>query len=297
MIFERLILGTAGIGGIWGPVEPAASVETVLLAMELGIGAIDTAPAYAQAERFVGEALRQWRRPLPAISSKVGRLPGATAYDGHYDYSRDAMFRSAAASLEKLGIPELDVLFLHDPAQIPQNDFERVVEVMVELKDRGYARQIGIGGNPPLYAWPWLVDDTFSVLMEYNRLNACHTPALETSLPAALAAGKRYYAASPLNMGALGRPFADFSRNPPSWLPESDIAAARSLHQLAESEGLQLRAMAHRFLLSFPPEFNIVIGPSNPEELRATLGDFASGHLPVPLFQKILQSSNEKSLT
>lgn len=293
MKFERLILGTAGIGGIWGDVSPEASVETVLLALERGVKAIDSAPAYARAEAFLGAALNQWKGPAPAISSKVGRLQGFTAYDGHYDYSRDAMFRSVAATLENLGVTSLDILFLHDPAQIPENAFGAAVEVLQELKAKGYTRALGLGGNPPAWAWRWLNGGAFDVLMEYNRLNACHTPAMETSLPACDAAGLRYFAASPLYMGLLGKSFAAFSGDLPAWLTENDVAAARWLGLLAEAEGMPLHTLAHRFLLSVPFSFNIVIGPSNPKELEKTLGDFAAGPLPQTLYQKILHYSKD----
>ncbi|MBO9153623.1 aldo/keto reductase [Chitinophaga sp. GCM10012297] len=293
MKLGRLILGTAGIGGIWGTVDAVASVECVLMALEQGVEAIDTAPAYAHAETYVGEALRQWKGRVPSVSSKAGRLQGLTASDGRYDYSRDAMFRSVETSLKKLGLSALDVLFLHDPAHIPQSIFGKTVDVMTELKEKGYAKTTGLGGNPPGWAWPWLREGVFDVLMEYNRLNACNTAAIETSLPASLSAGMRYFAASPLNMGVLGRSFHDFSLLPPDWLPEADVAVARKLHQLAAEEGMELRAMAHRFLLSIPYPFNIVIGPSNPRELSSTLGDFAAGPLPEPLFGKILHYSKD----
>lgn len=293
MKFDRLILGTAGTGGIWGEVVPEESVQTVLLALENGIKAIDTAPAYGHAETYLGEALKQWKGPVPFVSSKAGRMQGFTAYDGHYDYSRDAMFRSVATTLERVGLPALDMLFLHDPAQIPEWEFGAAVQVMQELKNKGYTRGIGLGGNPPDWAWPWLEEGAFDVLMEYNRLNACHTPAMETSLPACREAGVRYFAASPLNMGFLGKSFAAFSEDPPEWLPADDVQAARRLHRLAESEGIALRTMAHRFLLSVPFEFNIVIGPSNPRELEGTLGDFAGGPLPETLYEKILHNSKD----
>lgn len=293
MKFDRLILGTAGIGGIWGEVVPEESVEALLLALENGIKAIDTAPAYGYAETYLGAALKQWKGPVPFVSSKAGRMQGFTAYDGHYDYSRDAMFRSVAATLERTGLPALDMLFLHDPAQIPERNFDAAVQVMQELKNKGYTRGIGLGGNLPNWAWPWLKRGVFDVLMEHNRLNACHTPAIATSLPACYAGGLRYFAASPLNMGFLGKQFAAFSENPPEWLPADDLQAARSLQRLAESEGIALRTMAHRFLLSVPFEFNIVIGPSNPRELEETLGDFASGPLPESLYEKILHNSKD----
>ena len=293
MKFERVILGTAGIGGVWGKISPGASVDAILQALERGVKAVDTAPAYGHAEAFVGEALGQWKGTAPAVSSKVGRLQGFTAYDGRYDYSRDAMFRSIGATLEKLRLASLDVLFLHDPAQIPAGEFGAVMEVMYELKEKGYARAIGLGGNPPEWAKPWLEKGAFDVLMEYNRLNASHTPAMEDTLPFCQRGGTRYFAASPLNMGFLGKSYTSFTNDPPGWLPACDVLAARRLKRLADAEGMPLRALAHRFLLSVPFDFNIVIGPSNPQELEETLGDYASGPLPASLYEKILHYSKE----
>jgi aryl-alcohol dehydrogenase-like predicted oxidoreductase len=293
MDLKRLVLGTAGIGGIWGTVNTAESVETILLALRSGITALDTAPAYSNAESCIGKALQQWKGSRPVISSKAGRLQGLTAYDGRYDYSREGMFRSVNESLERLGIDKLDLLFLHDPAALSEQDFPTVVNVMCALKEAGYVRTIGLGGNPPTWAWPWLQQGTFDVLMEYNRLNACHTPALNTSLAQCLQSGVRYFAASPLNMGWLGKSFAAFSETPPLWLPAGDAKIARSLKQLADEAGITLPSLAHRFLLSIPKPFNIVIGPSNTTELQDTLQDINKGPLPADLYEKILLHSKE----
>lgn len=293
MDLKRLVLGTAGIGGIWGPVAAEESVETVLLALQRGITAIDTAPAYAYAETYVGKALQQWKGPRPVVSSKVGRLQGFTAYDGRYDYSRSAMFRSVNESLERLGIDQLDLLFLHDPAQLSEQDFSAAVTTMCALKEEGYVRAIGLGGNPPAWACPWLRQGTFDALMEYNRLNACHTTALDTSLAQCQQRGVRYFAASPLHMGLLGKSFAAFNETPPFWLPAGDMVIAKKLKQLADELGISLQSLAHRFLLSLPQPFNIVIGPSNTAELQDTLEDVAKGPLPADLYERILLHSKE----
>src|SRR5437870_5406146 len=99
MSLERCILGTAGLGGVWGPVNPLESVRTLLFALEIGINAIDTAPAYGDAEKYVGEALRNWGGIAPQISTKVGRLKSYDASEGKYDYSDDGIWRSLEQSL------------------------------------------------------------------------------------------------------------------------------------------------------------------------------------------------------
>jgi aryl-alcohol dehydrogenase-like predicted oxidoreductase len=100
---DRCILGTVGIGGVWGKVDPQESVDTILAALEAGIGAIDTAPAYGDAESYVGKALRLWQGKRPQISTKVGRLKSYAADKGSYDYSNEGMQKSVEQSLEHTG--------------------------------------------------------------------------------------------------------------------------------------------------------------------------------------------------
>lgn len=293
MSFDQLVLGTAGIGGIWGAVVREDSIQTILQALEAGVTAIDTAPAYRDAEEMVGVALRQWAGPQPFISSKAGRLAGKTAEDAHYDYSRCAMWRSVENTLHKLQVDVLDLLFLHDPEGMSELEFAAAVAVMQELQQQKYTRALGIGGNPPPFAWKWLQQGIFSTLMEFNRLNAIQTPALHTSLPACARADIRYYAASPLYMGLLGKSFENFSTTPPAWLPATAVSKARQLALLAEEAGMPLPTLAHRFLLSIPNICKVVIGASNPAELTATLQGFREGPLSPHLYEKILQISQE----
>lgn len=276
---------------------PEASVRAILNALAHGITAIDTAPAYADAERYVGYALKEWSGAAPFISSKAGRLKGYAPDEGHYDYSRDAMFRSVEESLTQLGVPVLDLLLLHDPQQVSEANSAAVVATMQELKEKGYARAIGIGGNPPDWVWPWLQQHVFEGLMEYNRLNACHTDALGGSLKFCEEQGIRYFAASPLHMGLLGKAYGSFIKAPPAWLSQQDIERARSLQEIAQEENMPLPALAHRFLLSLPHPFHIVTGASNPEELSATLAHFKAGPLPEGLSNKILKNSKVTYIT
>src|SRR5579859_5125718 len=205
MSLDRLILGTAGLGGVWGKVDPEASVRTVLEALEAGICAIDTAPAYGDAGIRVGEALRQWKGKMPAISSKVGRLRSYAADKGHYDYSEDGMRRSVDASLKTLDVAALDILFLHDPEAMAPGQADRILATLVGFREQGYAKAIGLGGNCPEWFRPYLHAGVFDVIMEFNRLNACNISALRDTLPFCTHKHIRYFSASPLNMGLLGR--------------------------------------------------------------------------------------------
>nr|WP_199080724.1 aldo/keto reductase [Pedobacter sp. ASV19] len=287
-----LVLGTAGIGGVWGKVDAKASVETILKALEQGISAIDTAPSYGDAEEYVGDALNQWKGTKPRLSTKVGRLKSHKNDEAYYDYSADRMKLSVDNSLQTLGQTALDVLFLHDPAAIQPEEIESVLQQMQAFKSAGYTKRLGLGGNPPKWMEPFLKDSPFDVFMEHNRLNACCLDALDTTVPLYIQNGKEYYAASPLNMGLLGCNFLAFTTDPPHWLDLKLVEQAKKVNLIAEKYRIPLQVLAHRFLITVPYPVKTVIGAANQEQLADALFAFRAGSLPSEIYHEILRAVN-----
>lgn len=294
MQLGRIVLGTAGLGGVWGKVDPGESVQTILSAMQSGITAIDTAPAYGDAESYLGAALKQWEGAKPRISTKVGRTKGFGVSEGYYDYSKTGMKRSVEQSLEILGLEKLDILFLHDPKHLEEKVAARVVETMLFFKEEGYTAQIGLGGNPPAFFDRFIRQGVFDVLMEFNKLNACNLAAMDEYLPYSNGCQMRYYAASPLYMGLLGESYQEFTSNPPSWIDKEIIENAIRIKKVADEHGILLPSLAHRFLLSLPYEFDIVIGASNYNQLHQTLAALNDAALPVSLQKIIIETIKRK---
>ncbi|WON92713.1 aldo/keto reductase [Sphingobacterium sp. UGAL515B_05] len=290
---DKVILGTAGLGGVWGKVDPEESVQTILEALSHGIGALDAAPAYGDAESIVGQALELWTGERPVISTKVGRLKSYVATEAKYDYSIAGMQRSVDESLRTLGVSTVDVLFLHEPAVLTVNNAERVVSAIEHFKEKGFAKKIGIGGNPPDWFLPFLEEGRFDILMEYNKLNACRVDALQNSIPRCQQTQTEYYAASPLNMGLLGCKFQEFSRCIPDWLDVGTVEQARRIQAIAERNNLPLEVLALRFLLNLNVEFKLVLGAANRQQLQNSLGAINQGKLPVKIYKEILQTFND----
>ena len=290
---DRCILGTAGLGGVWGRIDPEESVKAILLALELGITAIDTAPAYGDAEVLVGKAFRQWKGALPRISTKAGRLKSYSATEGYYDYSPSGLEKSVLNSLQVLKVPVLDVLLLHDPAAIPPADAEMLIQKLLSFKDKGYARHIGLGGNSPDWFKKYITADVFDVVMEYNRLDACCVDALDTTLKLCQSQGMRFWAASPLRMGLLGSCYDAFTKSRPPWISAADLACAGRLQNIAAQHNMTLPALAHRFLLTLPYSFEIVIGAANLPQLCDTLAAVKEGPLPDELFKEMISNINQ----
>ncbi|MEC5142439.1 aldo/keto reductase [Chitinophaga sp. 212800010-3] len=294
MIDERLVLGTAALGGVWGKINPDHSVAAILTALESGIPAIDTAPAYGDAELFLGTALRQWKGQRPIISSKTGRLQTFAAHDGKYDFTEKGMLTGVENTLRTLNITALDILFLHDPEVIRKEDAGKIMETLIRCREQGLAKYLGTGGNRPAWMTDYLNAGVFDVMMEFNRLNAANVAAMQDSLPFCRDRHIRYYAASPLNMGLLGKSLDAFRQMKPAWLPAAALGTAGKLEELAASNGMLLRTLAHRFLISLPYQFNIVIGPENKTELEDSLTDFAAGPLPEQVLEEVLLCSQGK---
>ena len=284
---DRLVLGTAGLAGIWGPVDQTESVDTLLLALQEGITALDTAPAYSNAEEIVGLALRQWRGKMPNVSTKVGRLRADKPDEAFYDYSPEAMRRSVYNSLELLNIDVINVLFLHDPAGINLTDMETILTTLDQLRQEGVVRSLGIGGNYPPSFQPFIQDGFFQVFMGYNRMNAVCRDALSDEFPLLKAQHMQIWQASPLYMGLLGSRFNHIRQEAPAWIPEIYISRAEILQAYAEQNKLSLAETALRYLHSVAGVDKLVIGAANLGELQNSLQSWRKGALPPALFDQI----------
>jgi aryl-alcohol dehydrogenase-like predicted oxidoreductase len=149
LAITRVGFGAWAIGGGgwefgWGPQDDEASIEAIQRALSLGVNWIDTAAAYGfgRSERVVGHAisgLAQAERPY--VFTKCSLLEGPDRRVAH-SLRRDSVLREAHASLERLGVDAIDLYQIHWP--IPQEDIEEGWSALVELKEQGLVRHIGV---------------------------------------------------------------------------------------------------------------------------------------------------------
>jgi D-threo-aldose 1-dehydrogenase len=173
LALTRFGLGCAQIGGLYRPTSPEEAAETLAGAWARGLRYFDTAPyyGYTLSEHRLGAALRDLPRGEFVISSKVGRLmrPDATVQPGtdgwaqplpfrpHYDYSYDGMLRSHEDSLQRLGLPRIDILFVHDIGRVTHGDrhehyWQQLTagggfRALDELRRSGQVAAVGLGVN------------------------------------------------------------------------------------------------------------------------------------------------------
>ncbi len=286
---SRIVYGAAGLGGVWGKVDEEESIECLLYAFENGISSVDTSPSYSRSEEFVGKALKRWSGERPFLSTKVGRLPAEKADECYVDYSPESLRRSLMTSLEKLGVGQLDLLFLHEPHLVPLDHIDEILDTLRSFKGEGYTRMLGVGGNPTDEFRLYATHDNFQVISGYLKMDACNLSAFEKDMPHILSHNLTYYSASPLHMSLLGNRFDRYTADPPNteWITQIDVDCALATHQIATNHGLKLSTLAHRYLFSTKEASRVVIGARKIDQIESTVADWKAATLPQAIYDQV----------
>jgi D-threo-aldose 1-dehydrogenase len=289
---SELGLGCATLGGSRIDVARQTAEAIVTAAWDAGVRYVDTAPFYGvgQAERCVGDALRDRPRDDWVLSTKVGRLlrpnpTGAHAdgrhhplpFDPVYDYSYDGIMRSFEDSLQRLGLARIDILYVHDIGSY-QHGAEAHPALMRSLRDSGYraldslrhsgaVAAIGIGVNERevlLEAMEWGAWDAFLLAGRYTLLEQA---PLDDLLPRCVAAGTSIIVGGPLNSGILaGRDTWNYMP-----APADIVARVTAIAAICDSHRVPLPAAALQFPLAHPAIAAIIPGPRNADEFGQNL--------------------------
>jgi aryl-alcohol dehydrogenase-like predicted oxidoreductase len=143
--------------------------------LDLGIGHIDTAPAYGLSEERIGRAISHRRHEF-TLSTKVGE----TFEDGqsHYDFSAAAIRSSVEQSLRRLRTDSLDVVFLHSNGEdVAIQQSTDAVATLCELKKQGLMRAIGLSGKTAEGA-RLALDWADVIMVEYHLDDRSHGPVI-----------------------------------------------------------------------------------------------------------------------
>ncbi len=268
---NKIVLGTAGLAGIWGPVNFAESEQTIHYALEQGIYHFDTSPAYADAESILGKALYTWKGIKPFISTKAGKLKADNPDADTYDFSPAGLIRSVSESLETLKVGCIDVLFLHDPTGLKSHEIQAAIDTLIEIKAKGWAKSIGIGGNYGADFMPYVSSKYFDHFMGYNRFNILNQDALTNEYVALQNQQINIWQASPLYMGLLGSKLETYIKEQPSWIPARDIQRAKELNAYCKKTSVSISSLALHFVYENPHIYKMVLGASNFSELKQSL--------------------------
>ena len=140
--FGAWALGGGGFEWSWGAQADEESIAAIHHALELGVNWIDTAAQYGfgHSEEVVGRALAGLDE-RPYVFTKGGQPEGPGGETLH-DLTRGGLRRELEGSLSRLGLDAVDLYQIHWP--IPDEQIEEGWAALVELRDEGLARHIGV---------------------------------------------------------------------------------------------------------------------------------------------------------
>jgi D-threo-aldose 1-dehydrogenase len=310
----KLGLGTAGLGDLNEVLDEEIPQQVFQKAWEGGIRYYDTSPFYGhtKAEHRLGHFLRQKPRDQFVLSTKVGRVfhprktpaiqlsaraqpkatifKGALPFDFDYDYSYDGIMRSYEDSLQRLGLPSIDLLLIHD-LDFRFHKTESLVNAYLsqvatsgwraldQLRSSGDIKGVGAGINE-LGMMPRFLDmvdlDFFLVALSYNLLD---NGVLDTELPLCEKAGVgivggAVFASGILATGAVKGAFYDYAPAQPPILER-----VRRIEAVCQRHNTPLPAAAMQFPLAHPLFAAIIPGAIRAEQVERNLQLL---HHPIP---------------
>ncbi|MBS3945994.1 MAG: aldo/keto reductase [Melioribacter sp.] len=138
--------GAWAIGGPWqwgwGEVDDKESIEAINKAIENGINWIDTAAVYGygHSEKVVGEAIKEIREKV-FLATKCGMINDGSG-NAVINNDPENIRKECEESLKKLKTDYIDLYQIHWPDE--NVEVERSWEMMVQLKDEGKVKYIGV---------------------------------------------------------------------------------------------------------------------------------------------------------
>ncbi len=288
----ELEVSVLSVGGLYTSSLAGGKSETQRImqrAIELGINAIDTAPAYADSEATVGSAIRDIRQPL-VITTKLGGRP--LPFDPQ---SKPSLRESVDESLRLLGRECIDVLMIHEPDRPQQYSWwsgydplsGSVLEVVEQLKSAGKVRYAGLAGTTVTEMTTLVESDRFDVLLTAFNYNALYREAKHSLIPAAVERDIGIVLGSALGQGFLVRRADDEVRSRPIWLAKARQQQLLAYYELLDQSGISAVELCLRFAATDPAIATIPIGCKTTQQLEASVAAVSKGALPQDVAERL----------
>ncbi|MCD5971529.1 aldo/keto reductase [Pseudomonas quasicaspiana] len=314
---QRFGVGGTQIGNIFAPISDEQADSVLQAAWNAGVRLYDTSPFYGfgLSEYRLGRFLRGKNPADYVISTKVGRVLTAAGgvradhaiwkspapFNYRYDYTAAGTRRSVEDSLQRLGLPRIDIVFIHDLS--PDNTeleggWEAAYQVartgaMVELEKmraEGLIKAWGFGVNTPNAVVQALTrdDPTPDIVLlacQYSLLD--HRDALRNTFPALKRKGTSVVVGTPLNDGFLGgRSRYNFSPD----IPAGAIEKRARIMAVASQHGIDIHTAALQFAAAHPQVSAIIPGARSPGQIIANVQAMKVG-IPAAFWEDLKSQS------
>ena len=251
------------------PEERALATIRAVFASPLNF--LDTAASYGdgESERRIGIVLGEMGGLPPGfvLATKADRDLRTGAFTG------SQMRRSVERSLRLLGLPQLQLVYLHDPEHI---SFEEAmqpggpVEVLLQCKAEGLIAHMGVAGGPIDMMIRFVETGLFEVAISHNRFTLLDREA-EPLWQLCIQRGVAVVNAAPYGSGLLAKGPDAYPRYMYNQASPALLQRARLMEEACRSHAIPLAAAALQFSLRDSRITSTIVGMTRPERLEETL--------------------------
>ncbi len=259
----------ASMPSLYGYEVARERAEATILATFHGpFNFMDTSNNYGggSAERRIGRALAAAGGLPPGfvLATKVDADPRTG------DFSGERVRRSVAESLERLGLDQVPLMYLHDPeyhvtfaeAMAPGGP----VRALIELRDQGLLGHLGIAGGPVGLMRDFIATGEFEVVLNHNRFTLIDRSA-EPLMDDACQRGVAFVNGAPYGGGILVKG-PDLQPKYAYRQASDDVKnAVRAMRRACAAHGVPMAAAALQFCVREPRVTATVVGVSKPERI------------------------------
>ena len=297
---SALTLGGGGLGQIWGATTREECVAVIREAADSGVTLLDLAPSYGngEAESVIGEAFGGALPDGVRVTTKcrLGNAPPERAYD--------LLSASLDASLERMRLPRVDIMLLHNMIALHGPGDERTTPAvalpaiatafrrLVEEGRIGAWGLTGIGEPRALFSVltdgprPDFIQCITNLLDSPGGLHRFEGPARPRDVIAD--ANAKRVSVMGIRAAQAGALTDAIDRPLPDGHPERlNYDRAAPFRAIAAEVGLSAARLAHQYALSMKGVATVVLGVKNRNELRECLAAEADGPLDPALAARI----------
>lgn len=290
---SQLGFGAAPLGGFRGIIPEQEVTATLKAAFDNGVNYFDTSPfyGYGRSELRVGQFLREKPRDSYVLSTKVGRWlkpldkhnpprnlrPGGLPFQPQFDYSEEGTLRSIEQSMMRLGIPEIDILYIHDvdvfthgSAEAADQRYREVMEgcypALERLRSEGIVKAIGVGINENERSIRFAKDTDIDCILLAGRHTLLEQEALDELLPECERKSISIVLGGPFNSGVLATGLGDHAKYDYGQVPDHIAERVLALQAVCQQFEVNLIAAALQFPLAHPAVASVIPGAMNLKE-------------------------------
>ncbi|WP_417257433.1 aldo/keto reductase [Celeribacter sp.] len=281
--------GTSGLGDMpdtYGySVDEDRAAATVRAIFDGPARLIDTSNNYGagRSEARVGAVIKAEGLPEGmTLSTKLDRDPETGRFDA------DRAWASLEESCTRLGLPQIPLLFLHDPEHARDLDeVEGALDALFAMKETGRAKAVGLAMGRLDIMEPMLKSRPFDALISHNRYTLLNRSA-SAMFDYAAQTGIAVINAAPFAGGVLAKGADVMPRVTYQEANEETLAPVRRIEDLCARHNVAMGAVALQFSMRDPRVTTTLLGVTKPERVTQTL-EWAEADIPEALWDELAE--------